>query len=108
MRVCSKRGQSLLEHVVLLALLVAAILIMQFYVKRGYQGRLKQETDQLGQQYAPGRTSSISTIHSYSTSDSCTGGNCFGQGIPDGVTVTKGSSWIKSTRKESTSSFKEE
>ena len=54
-----KRGQSLLEYSVLLAVILSAILIMQFYIKRGYQGRLKKEADTVGQQYSPGHTTSI-------------------------------------------------
>ncbi len=57
-----RRGQSLLEYSILFAVIVAAILIMQFYVKRSYQGRLKTEADAVGSQYAPGyTTSNIST-----------------------------------------------
>jgi hypothetical protein len=54
-----RRGQSLLEYSILFAVVLSAILIMQFYVKRGYQGRLKKEADTVGQQYAPGHTTSI-------------------------------------------------
>jgi len=70
-----KRGQSTLEYAVLIALILSSILIMQFYVKRGYQGRLKQEADSVGGQYSPGHTtSSITTIiNSSSTSESSRG-----------------------------------
>ena len=60
----SKRGQSLLEYSILFAVILSAVLIMQFYIKRGYQGRLKAEADSVGQQYAPGYTTSkITTIN---------------------------------------------
>jgi uncharacterized protein (UPF0333 family) len=57
--VLSKRGQSLVEYSILFAVVLSAILIMQFYIKRSYQGRLKAEADTVGQQYAPGHTTSI-------------------------------------------------
>jgi len=62
----SKRGQSLLEYSILFAVILSAILIMQFYIKRGYQGRLKAEADSVGQQYSPGHTTSIVTTNNNS------------------------------------------
>ena len=65
----SKRGQSLIEYSILFALILSSILIMQFYIKRGYQGRLKVEADSVGQQYSPGHTTStITTTTNSSTS----------------------------------------
>lgn len=55
----NKRGQSLLEYSILFAVILSAILIMQSYIKRGYQGRLKAEADSVGQQYSPGHTTSV-------------------------------------------------
>ena len=66
----NKHGQSLLEYSILFAVILSAILIMQFYVKRGYQGRLKKEADTVGQQYAPGHTTSIILTTTNSTSAS--------------------------------------
>ena len=64
----SKRSQSLLEYSILFAVILSAILIMQFYVKRGYQGRLKKEADTVGQQYSPGHTTSVIATINKSTS----------------------------------------
>jgi uncharacterized protein (UPF0333 family) len=64
----SKRGQSLLEYSILFAVILSAILIMQFYIKRGYQGRLKAEADTVGQQYAPGHTTSVISTNNSSIS----------------------------------------
>ena len=58
-----------MEYSILLAVIVSAILIMQFYVKRGYQGRLKKESDTVGQQYSPGHTESAITTTTNSTSN---------------------------------------
>ena len=65
----SKRGQSILEYSILLAVILSAILIMQFYVKRSYQGRLKTEADSVGQQYSPGHTTSTVTTTTNSISE---------------------------------------
>ena len=58
----------MLEYTILFAVVLSAILIMQFYIKRSYQGRLKSEADSVGQQYAPGHTTSIITTTNTSSS----------------------------------------
>lgn len=45
---------------------VAALLAMQVYIKRGMQGRWRQVGDELGQQYSPTNTTGTSTL-SYSS-----------------------------------------
>ena len=60
----TKKGQSMLEYAILLCVVVAALLVMQFYVKRAYQGRMKSEADQLSRQYAPGHTTGTTTTTS--------------------------------------------
>ncbi len=57
-----KAGQSTLEYAVLAICLVAALLAMAVYIKRGMQGRLRQSGDELGEQYSPGNTSGVNTI----------------------------------------------
>jgi len=50
---CAKsKGQSTLEYVILLGFIVAALIAMGVYMKRGFQGRLRESTDQVGQQYS--------------------------------------------------------
>ena len=46
-----KRGQSVLEYAILMVIIIAALLTLQTYVKRGIQGRLKSATDDIGGQY---------------------------------------------------------
>ncbi len=46
-------GQSTLEYAVLIAVVAAAAIGMQIYVKRGIQGRLRQSADQVGEQFTP-------------------------------------------------------
>ena len=48
-----RTGQSTLEYAVLIAVVAAAAIGMQIYVKRGIQGRLRQSADQVGEQFTP-------------------------------------------------------
>ena len=43
-----KRAQSTAEYVVVLGLIVAAVVAMQTYIKRGFQGRIRQAVDYVG------------------------------------------------------------
>ncbi len=56
-RLRSRNGQSILEYVLLLGVVVAAILIMQVWVKRGFQGGMKDAGDKMGDQFSAGNTS---------------------------------------------------
>lgn len=46
----SKRAQTTAEYAILIGLVVAALVAMQIYVKRGLQGRMKGATDYLATQ----------------------------------------------------------
>jgi len=59
-----RKGQSTLEYAVIIAVVVAALVGMQAYIKRGLQGKMKESTDQIGEQFSPGHTSMNSTITS--------------------------------------------
>jgi Flp pilus assembly protein TadG len=48
-----RKGQTLLEFVVLFIVLVAAFLAMQNYLRRGVQGKWKENLDSMGKQYDP-------------------------------------------------------
>ena len=48
-----QRGQSTLEYAVVIAVIVAALLAIQVYMKGGVQGKLRDATDQVGEQYSP-------------------------------------------------------
>lgn len=62
-RLLEPYGQQVTEYAVLLVLVVAAIMAMQFYVKRGVQGRIKDLADQIsGGHYEPGTTDSSTNI----------------------------------------------
>jgi hypothetical protein len=47
------QGQSTLEYAVVIAVVVSALLAMQIYMKRGAQGKLRQATDDIGEQFSP-------------------------------------------------------
>ena len=54
----NKSGQSTLEYVILTGFVVAALIAMGVYMKRGFQGRLRESSDQVGQQYSAEQTTS--------------------------------------------------
>lgn len=49
----NKRGQSTLEYALLIAAVVAGLVMMQIYLKRGIGGRLKSGADNIGDQFDP-------------------------------------------------------
>lgn len=52
------KGQSTLEFSILIFCIVAALVSMSVYIKRGIQGRIRSASDEISQrQYAPGQTS---------------------------------------------------
>jgi hypothetical protein len=103
-----KNGQSLMEYAILFSVVAAALIIMQFYIKRAYQGRIKQDSDEVGQQYSPGHTKSVISTTTSSSSTSCTGGECFGRGIPDGMTVTRSGTSTVMSKREGVDSYASE
>ncbi len=47
-----KRGQSTIEIVVLIIVIAAAVLTMNRYLRRTIMGRIRQEADQIGEQFS--------------------------------------------------------
>jgi Flp pilus assembly pilin Flp len=61
----SRRAQSTLEYAVIIAVVAAALVAIQIYLKRGVQGKLRQSADQIGEQFEPEEsTATSSTTHS--------------------------------------------
>jgi uncharacterized protein (UPF0333 family) len=71
----NKRAQSTLEYSVIIAVIVAALIAMQAYVKRGLQGRFKQASDDIGEQFSVSSTdSTTTTTTSVSSRETVSGG----------------------------------
>lgn len=47
----NKRAQSTLEYAMLIAIVIAALVLMQYYMRRGIQGRAKASIESIGDQY---------------------------------------------------------
>lgn len=78
-RLFSKKAQSTLEYAIIITVVVAALLAMQVYMKRGMQGKLRESSDQIGEQYSPRYTTSEFTTTSDQVSK---------EDIKGGVTTT--------------------
>lgn len=61
-----KRGQTTLEYAILIGVIVAALIAMQVYLKRGFQGKIRDSADNMGDQYSPGFTTSHEVTQSAS------------------------------------------
>ena len=57
-----RRGQTALEYIILLIVIIGAFLGIQNYFKRGIQGKWKSVLDELGDQYDP-RTANSKVFH---------------------------------------------
>jgi len=51
-----RRGQSVLEYAVIIAVVVSALLAVNIYMKRGLENRMRQSGDDVGKQFAAGAT----------------------------------------------------
>ena len=56
------KGQSTLEAVILIIIVIGALLSIQVYIKRGLQGRLKSAADDIGDQYSDSNTNVLKTV----------------------------------------------
>ena len=53
----ANRGLTVVEYAMLIAIVLAATVAMQMYIKRGFQGRLRKNMEQLSEGfYEPGKT----------------------------------------------------
>ena|SRR3989338_3280945 len=64
-----KKGQSTLEYAIVIAVIVAGLIAMQVYIKRGVQGRLKEASNEIGGQFSPGHTTGTYTTNSNASSN---------------------------------------
>ncbi len=84
----NNRGQSTLEYAILIIVIIAALLSLQMYVKRGVQGRLKSATDDVGDQFGTGSDYYKKTVSVSNTFSNNTGGNAYSGKRADGVMTT--------------------
>jgi hypothetical protein len=63
-----KKGQSTLEYAILIGVVVAGLIAMQVYLKRGIQGGLRESADTAGKQFSPGHTTNEYTTTSTTSS----------------------------------------
>ena len=49
----NRNGQSTMEFALLIAVLVAALIAIQIFMKRGIMGKLRENTEQIGAQFEP-------------------------------------------------------
>ena len=64
-----KKGQSTLEYAIIIAVIVGAFVIMQAFIKRAVEGRLKQAGDQIGDQFSirTGSSNYVTSVNAFST-----------------------------------------
>ena len=63
----NRKAQSTLEYAIVVAVVVAALLAIQIYMKRGVSGRLRSSTDDIGEQFEAKNTSTSYTTKRVST-----------------------------------------
>ena len=78
-KLLNSRAQTTLEYAILIGVIVAGLIAMQVYVKRGFQGKLKENADSMGTQFSPGATTSNYTTHNVTNSS---------ETLSDGVSTT--------------------
>lgn len=78
-RLRKNRAQSTLEYAILIGVIVAGLIAMQVYLKRGFQGKLRDNADNMGKQFSPGHTAYTATTTSSSASN---------ENFEDGVSTT--------------------
>jgi len=110
-----RKAQNIVEYTILLCIVLSALLIMQVYIKRSYQGRLKSEADTLGPQYSAGHTTSEAITETTVESETFVGGSTKGSeltsavvDVPSGMSFTISKTEGTSKRKEEVDSFAEE
>lgn len=64
MLVMNRKAQSTLEYAILIGIVVGALLSMQNFLKRSFQGKLQSLGDNLGDPYSPGHTNRVELANS--------------------------------------------
>ena len=61
------KGQSTLEYAMIIAVVVGALLAIQIYMKRGVQGKLRESSDKIGEQFDAEKTDINRTTNRFGT-----------------------------------------
>lgn len=77
----NRKGQSTLEYTIIIAVVVAAILVMQAYVKRAVQGRQRDSADDIGSQFSQDTVGNNITNREAYTNESIQPGGAYGGGV---------------------------
>lgn len=64
-RITRSKAQTTLEYAILIGVIVAALIAMQTYIKRGFQGKMRGDADSMGAQFSPGHTK----VHTHNFED---------------------------------------
>lgn len=64
-----KKGQTTLEYAILIGVVAAALIAMQVYLKRGYQGKIRASADDMGDQFSPELTTYTFTTNTLTNSN---------------------------------------
>ncbi|MFA6358483.1 MAG: hypothetical protein WCY09_07500 [Candidatus Omnitrophota bacterium] len=95
-----KRGQTTLEYVYLVGVVAVAVIAMLVYISRGFQGRLRTNANQVGEQYSPGNmTTNLTQTSVVSYNESMEPGET-------GTTINNTSSVITNSGYEKVNSLK--
>jgi hypothetical protein len=109
----NRKGQSVLEYAVLLGVVIAGILIMQMFMKRGFQGQLKSSSDEIsgGQSFSASSTTTSQGAtmqgNQVTTQEVGTGSTIKSFGAPAIGTISKGAYTYQKTEGGSITSTSE-
>jgi len=67
MKIFNNNAASTIEFSLLIVVAILAIIAMQAYLKRGLQGRIQQNVNQLGSQFSPAHEVIVTTTNDAST-----------------------------------------
>ena len=69
-----KMGQSTLEYVILITVVVAAVITIAIYIKRAVQGYGRERADGIGEQFSSGQGRDLTTTRGTTSVDTIVGG----------------------------------
>ena len=96
-----QKAQTTLEYAIIIAVVVAALLAMQTYMKRGIQGKLKSASDEIGEQFSPSNsTYKFTTNTSITSNDRTLPGSYTAGTATTGPSASRGGTSTSNTTQE--------